>query len=315
LGREYSSARFAQPDVNAKRPVGLLTRDFGEISQFHQGAGEDTTLDLIRKLQNIPQYALVIIDEVEASLHPRAQRRLIKFLLELSRLRRAQIIVSTHSPYILEELPPEARALLVPTHDGPSVLYGVSPEFALTRIDDFVHPELYLFVEDRIAEIWVREMIARHQNGPTILSRIRISSVGPANVVRVMGELAAAGKLPQPGLGVLDGDQTTAPGCAVLPGGDAPERVIFNGLRAKGWGKLHERFGIGAGDLHSYLDDVVLDPNFHRWPNLLGDRIIKSAVSVWETLVTEWCKECLLDLDRDALIGSVENLLPPAATL
>jgi predicted ATPase len=313
LGREYTHARFAQPDVNAKRPVGLLTRGFGEISQFHQGAGEDTTLDLIRSLQNVPKNALVIIDEVEASLHPRAQRRLVRFLLELSRLRRAQIILSTHSPYVLEELPPEARVLLVPTLGGPSVLYGASPEFALTRIDEFVHPEAYVFVEDRTAETLVREIIARHVRGASVLSRIRISSVGPANVVRIMGELAANRKLPQPGLGVLDGDQAVSAGCILLPGGDAPERVVFQGLRAKAWARLHERFGIGAGDLHTYLDDAILDPNFHRWPTLVGDRIVKSTVSVWEILVTEWCKECLAEPDRDQFVASVEGLLPPAA--
>src|SRR5690606_35204105 len=73
LGRSYANARFARPDVNEKRVVGLLTREFGEISQFHQGAGEDTTLDLLQALQAVPNYSLVIIDEVEASLHPRAQ--------------------------------------------------------------------------------------------------------------------------------------------------------------------------------------------------------------------------------------------------
>ena len=86
LGREYSNARFAAPDVNVNRTVGLLQREFGEISQFHQGAGEDTTLDLMRALQGVPNNSLVIIDEVEASLHPRAQRRLINFLIKLSRL-------------------------------------------------------------------------------------------------------------------------------------------------------------------------------------------------------------------------------------
>jgi predicted ATPase len=314
LGRQYSVARFAQPDVSAKRQVGLLTREFGEISQFHQGAGEDTTLDLIRSLQNIPNYALVIIDEVEASLHPRAQRRLIKFLLELSRLRRAQILVSTHSPYILEELPPEARVLLVPTKEGPSVLYGISPEFALTRIDDFVHPEAYIYVEDRTAEILVREIIARHPRGASILSRIRIASVGPANVVQIMGGLSLGAKLPHPGLGVLDGDQSAAPGCVVLPGKDAPERVVFLGLKAKSWAKLHERFGMGAGDLHTYLDDAILDPNFHKWPSLVGDRMIKSGVSIWETVVNEWCKECLSVEDRDQFVASVEAILPTGGT-
>lgn len=310
LGRTYEFARFASPDVNAKRTVGLLTRDFGEISQFHQGAGEDTTLDLIRALQHVPKNALVIIDEVEASLHPRAQRRLIRFLLELSRLQRAQIIVSTHSPYVLEELPPEARVLLVPTAEGPNVVYGASPEFSLTRLDEMVHPEAYLYVEDRNAETWTREILARHPEGADLLARIRISPVGPDNVVRVMGQIADQGKLHHPGLGVLDGDQAESQGCVRLPGDDVPERVVFLGLKAKNWGALHERFGIGAGDLHNYLDDAVLSPDFHRWPALVGDRVLKSSTSVWEVMATEWCRVCLADADRDALAAAVRATLP-----
>lgn len=309
LGREYSSARFASPDVNANRPVGLLTREFGEISQFHQGAGEDTTLDLIRALQVVPNNSLIIIDEVEASLHPRAQRRLVRFLLEIARLRRAQIILSTHSPYVLEELPQEARVLLVPTKEGPNVLYGASPEFSLTRLDEMIHPEAFVYVEDKLAEVWTREILARHPEGPTILSRIRISPVGPANVVRVMGQLAAAGKLPHKGTALLDGDQAVAAGCALLPGGDAPERVVFLQLKAKNWGLLHERFGIGAGDLHTYLDDTVLDPDFHRWPALLGDRILKSSLTVWDIMATEWCRLCLTDTERDVVVETVQAAL------
>jgi predicted ATPase len=312
LGREYTNARFAAPDISEKRPVGILQREFGEISQFHQGAGEDTTLDLVRVLQGVPKNALLIIDEVEASLHPRAQRRLINFLLELSRLRRAQIIISTHSPYVLEELPPEARVLLVPTTDGPGVLYGASPEFALTKLDDIVHPEAFVFVEDQLAEVLVREIIARHPEGASIISRVKISPVGPANVVRVMGQLAAENKLPNRGIAIQDGDQEGAAGCTRLPGADAPERVVFFGLRSKNWGRLHERFGIGAGDLHTYLEDALLNPNFHRWPALVGDRILKSARSVWETVATEWCRECLSDADRDGLVNAIKTTLPAA---
>lgn len=310
LGREYQDARFAAPDVNERRTVGLLRREFGEISQFHQGAGEDTSLDLMRALQEVPNNSLVIIDEVEASLHPRAQRRLINFLIKLSRLRRVQIIVSTHSPYVLEELPAEARVLLLPTATGPSVVYGASPEFALTKLDELVHPEAFVYVEDRSAEVWVREIVARHPDGQTIMSRIKISSVGPANVVSMMGKLADEGKLPQPGVGILDGDQAPSQGCATLPGGDAPERVVFHALRDRNWGNLHERFGIGAGDLHTYLEDALLNPDFHRWPSLVGNRILKSATSVWETMVTEWCRECLSEEERDLIVNAILRKLP-----
>lgn len=310
LGREYEDARFAAPDVNEKRTVGLLRRAFGEISQFHQGAGEDTSLDLMRALQEVPQHSLIIIDEVEASLHPKAQRRLINFLIELSRQRRAQVIVSTHSPYILEELPPEARVLLLPTSTGLSVVYGASPEFSLTKLDDVSHPEAFLYVEDQFAEIWTREIIATHPDGADLLSHIKISAVGPANVVAMMGKLASEGKLPQPGLGVLDGDQESKPGCAKLPGNQAPEQVVFQALRATNWGLLHERFGVGAGSLHAYFEDAMLNGDFHSWPASVGDRILKSKTNVWETMATEWCRVCLDDTVRDAFVESVRSILP-----
>lgn len=65
MGGNYSSAKFVRPQPN--REVGLLTNRFGEISQFHQGAGEDALLDLMRILEIIPDTSLLIIDEVEAS--------------------------------------------------------------------------------------------------------------------------------------------------------------------------------------------------------------------------------------------------------
>src|SRR5208337_3470312 len=92
MGHDYSKARFATSNVSANNKVGLLEREFGEVSQFHQGAGESTTLDLFKSLQNVPDYSLIIIDEIEGSLHPRAQRRIIRFLLKLCRLKKLQII-------------------------------------------------------------------------------------------------------------------------------------------------------------------------------------------------------------------------------
>lgn len=218
LGRNYTKARFATSDVDKKRKVGLLGRDWGELSQFHQGAGEDATLDLFLALEGLPRNALLLIDEVEASLHPRAQRRLTRFLLWLSRQRRIQVILSTHSPYVLQELPQEARVLLLPGPQGLSVVYGVSADFAMTRLDDDVHPEVHLFVEDRDAAVLVREMLASEPKAAELIPRVSISPVGPANVVMTLGQLANEDKLPYRSLAILDGDHSVA-GCVSLPGG------------------------------------------------------------------------------------------------
>ncbi len=309
LGRNYSSARFASPDINADRKVGVLGRDFGEISQFHQGAGEDTTLDLIQALQSVQKYSLIIIDEVEASLHPKAQRRLARFLLNQARTKRVQVILSTHSPYILEELPTEARVLLIPANDGPNIVYGASPEFALSRIDDSVHPEAFVYVEDITAKIWLREILASHPEGGDLLPRIKINPVGPANVVTLMGKLAHDQKLPHRSLAILDGDADSSEGCMLLPGKSAPEKVVFQDLRDAGWPQLDARFGIGAGTLLGYLEDAMLTPDHHQWPKLVGDRVIKSAQSVWEVLTTEWCRSCMTDSEKAQIFDSIQSLL------
>jgi predicted ATPase len=310
LGRDYKNARFATSDVDSRRQVGLLTREFGEVSQFHQGAGEDATLDLFRTIQGIPSNSLLIIDEVEASLHPRAQRRLVRFLMWLSRHKRIQVVISTHSPYVLEELPLEANVLLLPGPAGLSVVYGASPEFALSRIDENVHPELVIFVEDREAITWLREIIASDPRGPQLLSRLAISAVGPANVVKMLGSLASQGRLPyKKALAIQDGEQDAIEGCENLPGSEPPEVIVLNGLKSDGFRNLPERFGVGAGDLFTYLEDALLEPDPHRWTAMVGDKVLKSSSSVWETLCNQWCKLPFEADSRRNIVDKVAEVL------
>lgn len=306
LGRNYKKARFATSDVDNKRPVGLLEREWGELSQFHQGAGEDATLDLFRVLQGIPENSLLLIDEVEASLHPRAQRRLVRFLLWLARQRRIQVVMSTHSPFVLQELPQEARILLLPGPQGLSVVYGVSAEFAMSRLDDEIHPEVYVFVEDREAEILVREILASSDTTADLLSRIEISPVGPSNVVAILGALGKNGKLPYKSFAVVDGDHPDA-NCLSLPGTKAPERIVYEELKSLGWPNLPHRFGVGAGTLFTALEDAMLEPDHHRWNAKVGDQILKSSVSVWEVLASEWCRSCLDPEFRKTLAENIRS--------
>lgn len=155
----------------------------------------------------------------------------------------------------------------------------------------------------------MREILASHPDGGELLPRIHISPVGPANVVRMMGELAAGDKLPHKSVSILDGDMEDAPGCVRLPSDDAPERIVFGGLRAGGWPNLDARFGIGAGTLFEYLEDAMRNENHHDWPSLVGDRIRKSASSVWEIMATEWARHSLSEEERDQMVETIRARL------
>lgn len=306
LNRDYEQARFATSDADKNRQVGVLRQTFGDYSQFHQGAGESASLDLVRILERIPRESLLLIDEVEASLHPKAQRRLMETLLWLSRTKNIQVILTTHSPYVLDELPPESRILLLRGKGGVRAVYGASTEFCLTSIDDRQHAELNLFCEDKASEAIIRELIA-HEDAD-ILARCSISRVGASDVVETMARLANANLLPYAGLGIIDAD-TSPQEALALPGNMPPEKQLFNDLKNANWPDLAQRFGVGFGDLGDILEEAMLVPDHHKWCSFVGDRIRRTRSYVLDTLTSVWVARCVAPEMRVQFVQEIKDRL------
>jgi predicted ATPase len=107
----YDLAKLSRTDVDIARTVPVLSKDGRWFSGFHGGAGETAMAELLQ--QKIPKYSILLIDEAETSLHPRTQRRLVRDIATLCRTLELQCILTTHSPYILDELPPEGRIYIM----------------------------------------------------------------------------------------------------------------------------------------------------------------------------------------------------------
>lgn len=311
LGKSYDGARFTATDVNTKREVGLLEKAGEEISQFHQGAGEDSILDMFKLLQDIPKQSLLIIDEVENSLHPQAQRRFIHMLLRLSRVKKLQIILSTHSPFVLDELPDDARIMLMQLSDKKEVVYGVSTNFALSIMDTVEHPDVYAFLEDREAASLFWEVLKQDKElYPELTKKIAVQTVGSCEVIKTLNKLSRSNRLPYKSFCVIDGDKKNeVKDCLAFPGSSAPERQVLQDLKEKGWNNLDCRFGVGAGTLFKVLDDVLLIPDHHKWTEEIGNQIKRSKDAVWEILIQEWCSQCLDAAVVDEFVGSVKESL------
>ena len=108
-------------EVKAKAKQLLYAKRSGTGSQayseFHMSAGERALLHISREISQLNN-ALILIDEVEAGLHPYTQQQ---FMLELQRLalrNDLQIIVTSHSPVILDCVPVEGRIFLERTEDN-----------------------------------------------------------------------------------------------------------------------------------------------------------------------------------------------------
>jgi len=74
-------------------------------SEAFAGSGEMAVAATVNKIINTPAESLILLDEPEVSLHPGAQQKLKVFLLNEIKEKKHQIIISTHSPNIIENLP------------------------------------------------------------------------------------------------------------------------------------------------------------------------------------------------------------------
>jgi hypothetical protein len=261
-----------------------LQREGHNFSGFHQGAGETAIAELLKIKPR--KYSLVLIDEVETSLHPRVQRRLVRDLASLCRELELQIVLTTHSPYVLGELPPEARVYIMQGAGGRQVISGVSPEFAMTKMDEDQYPEIDVYVEDIGAAALLREILVATDRD--VVSRVQISPYGAASVGRSLGQMADAKRFPRPTVVFLDGDQEPSAGCAVLPGGDAPERFVFEALAASNWSGIAARIGRSESEVIDACNSAMAGSDHHQWAKSAAKTLAVGSEILWQALCADW---------------------------
>jgi hypothetical protein len=229
--------------------------------------------------------------------------------------RRLQLIVSTHSPYVLEQLPPEARIHLQASRNGErEVVYGASAEYALALMDDEGHPEMTVYCEDTASEYVIDTLVNIEQ--PLERRRIRIVTVGPASTVRTLGGLVNEARLPDKAIAVLDGDQPAAPGCLRLPGNESPERTAFASLTVLTWRNVATRLAVRTGDLLDAAEDAQLLDEPHTWAARIAARLnpgIRPS-KVWEAVVDVWARDVLDADQRKLFVTQLLAELPPVST-
>ena len=121
-------------------------------SELHMAAGERAILRLSQEITQL-NGALVLIDELEAGLHPWVQQLLMLHLQQLALQNDLQIIVTSHSPVVLDAVPLNGKIFL--DRDELSGEVVVRPAYR-----DLIQNALYgrsndvlkLLCEDEIAE-------------------------------------------------------------------------------------------------------------------------------------------------------------------
>lgn len=239
-------------------------------SEFHMSSGERAIIRMSKDISQM-QDALILIDEVDTGLHPYTQQQVMLELQRVALRQRLQIIVASHSPVILDSVPPEARIFLERDDETAEVrLMPAYRDIFQRSLYGQSRDQLSILCEDAVAEGIVRGILdvlntkigLRHED--FIIGRNAGKEEFPAHV-RALGKFSKLNNF----LFVLDGDaremdssiRTVASEYKssveplFLPGNTSPEYWIWEALRLR-CEEYATSLGLQPEDMRRRMSDI-----------------------------------------------------------
>lgn len=210
LNRQYVAIQ------RASKKSGLRSFLFATVSQgqpptessytsHYMGAGEYKVLKLLQEVLKAQNGGLIVIEEVEVSIHDAALRRLLLWLIQQAEVKSLQIVVSTHWPRIVEFANDVHVRTLHTTGNDVVCINGYKP-MALHRMtgNEADMRLISAWVEDSLAERIVQQISAELGITPNIVVKQFGSS---ENAFAVAAVLELDNSDHNRSLLVLDGDR------------------------------------------------------------------------------------------------------------
>ncbi|MEZ6189435.1 MAG: AAA family ATPase [Planctomycetota bacterium] len=156
--RGLSDLKIRLADQNRHVALDLKLESGYEFSADQASAGVKNLLYFIALAHHPSPPDLLLLEEPENGLHPRRLSYVIRLLRALSKgefayggTRPCQVVLSTHSPYLLDEIDPETEQVLVFSreNDGSRTAKAIDKEGLKVFLDEF-----------KLGEVWFNEQEA-----------------------------------------------------------------------------------------------------------------------------------------------------------
>ena len=165
------------------------------FSEKNFSLGELCVLKLLRRLRDLKKGAMVLIDELELALHPRAQIELLNHLRAFAPTKDLTIIFSTHSVSLLKSVPRSSILFIDQAGGSPVIIKGCYPAYAIGNMASGEEraPDAVIYVEDDAAVHVVEALLllylqVKYGTDPVLRPTVQILPIGPfMSVVRHLG--------------------------------------------------------------------------------------------------------------------------------
>lgn len=235
LGRRYVKIQVVgHRAFKVSGTTALMETEHLKYSEAWAGSGEFAVVQLVTVVLDCPERTLLLLDEPEVSLHPGAQSRLVDFLRQLAMIKKLQVVMSTHSPTIVHDLPADAIKVLDANSDGKMMLRAQEslPSEAFFALQHHFHKKT-IMVEDRLAREIINVIL--RLGGEAKFRSVDVKFFpGGASLMRsrLVPLLALEGR--RDVLIILDGDQSfSLPPAATMIAEDSLAEAVLDILGVK----------------------------------------------------------------------------------
>ena len=283
IGKPYEFA-----EVQQTRRYSIQRCEAGAVyTGFNMGGGEACIIGILHLIQRMPRGGLIVIEEIEAGLHPEAQAKLAEVLIKLCLQKQLQIICSTHSHTFIDSLPRQARLLIKKSGDEHSLFESPSTRFAMHEMTGQVQPELTIYCEDKVAAILISEALPMNNR-----TRVKVQDIGSDATVIRQGVSHLRSGFPMRILCILDGDcnegvvaqwiisetggnrNEAVPEFIILPGdGLPPEKWIVQQLLHPSYrASFAQCFGCTEPEARTHIETMQTELEHHDIGHVLHRR-------------------------------------------
>lgn len=132
------------------------------ISEYSFCTGEYFVLSLLKFIQQYiskEKQSLIIIDEIDISLHPLAQRRLLNKIKNFSKSFNITFVIATHSLQIIENLKQDEIYYFENNNGNVVISNPISPAYVTRNIYEHMYYDKVILVEDNLAKLFLENLI------------------------------------------------------------------------------------------------------------------------------------------------------------
>lgn len=138
-GKAHSDSRHYQNEH---------TDDAVSYTSLSMGAGEQKLFHLLEKLYNAPEYALLLVDEIDLTLHTIALHRLLDKVVKVANEKHLQVVFTSHREELTKRKDINVRHLWKPAGTTRTLCLNHTTPACVSRLSGVINREYEVFVED-----------------------------------------------------------------------------------------------------------------------------------------------------------------------